>query len=163
MKKMGMVETMEFNYRKVSEKDRDLLETMYVSDVEKNQKRAEQFANDLIFRLRTIICISGDKVLGTVSWDRRGGTDDGVIELLALGVSNNHRRKGIAKELILTLINEAKRFFSKEGYKLRIIYLFMEKSNEIAQNFYKYMDFHKVTEIKGFLPQDDGVMWIKYI
>ncbi len=149
---------MEFNYRKVSEKDKDLLEAMYVSEVEKDQKRAEKFANDLIFRLRTIICTNGDKILGTVSWNRRGGTDDGVIELIALGVKTSHQRKGIAKKLILTLIDEAKIFFSKEGYKLRIIYLFMEKSNIIAQNFYKYMDFHKVSEIKAFLPHDDAIM-----
>jgi len=148
--------------RNATEKDMDIVVKMYLDEVENHQLRAQQFAKDLIYRFKTIICVCDKNILGTITWDTRGGLDDGVIELVGLGTSFNFKRKGIARELVLSLINEANKYFSKAGYKLRVIYLFMEKSNNIGKLFYNHMGFRKVSEIPAFLPKDDAVMWIKY-
>ena len=148
--------------RNATEKDMDIVVKMYLEEVENHQRRAQQFAKDLIYRFKTIICVSNKNILGTITWDTRGGLDDGVIELVGLGTSSNFKRQGIARDLVLSLINEVKKYFSKAGYKLRVIYLFMEKSNNMGELFYNHMGFRKVSDIPSFYPNNDAVMWIKY-
>jgi ribosomal protein S18 acetylase RimI-like enzyme len=148
--------------RTATEKDTDIIVKMYLDEVENHQQRALQFAKDLIYRFKTNICVSEKNILGTITWDTRGGLDDGVIELVGLGTNSDFQRQGIARELVLKLINEAKKYFSKAGYKLRVIYLFMEKRNNIGELFYNHMGFRKVSEIPSFYPNEDAVMWIKY-
>jgi len=153
---------METIIRNVSEKDFDLLREMYLHDVEDHEQRAKKFAENLIYLVKTIICEINSEIIGTLSWDTRGGLNDGVIELIGLGVSQNYRRQGIAEELVLTLIDEAKNFFKVEGYKLRVIYFFMERENKGGRAFYKNMGFREVSIIPAFYPMDDAVLWIKY-
>ena len=148
--------------RNVIEKDVDILVKMYLDEVENHQQRAQQFAKDLIYRFKTIICISDKNILGTITWDTRGGLDDGVIELVGLGTNSDFQRQGVAKELVLSLEDEARKYFSKAGYKLRVIYLFMERSNNVGALFYNHMVFRNVSEIPSFYPNDDAVMWIKH-
>lgn len=148
--------------RFANEDDIMLLKEMYLNDVENHEQRAIEFANDLIFKLKTIICVADLKIIGSVSWDTRGGLNDGVIELIGLGITQNSRRQGIAKELVLTLISETKKLFKSKGYKLRVIYFFMERSNNTARRFYKNMGFREVSIIPAFYPNDDAVIWIKY-
>ena len=153
---------MEKVFRYVSENDFELLINMYLNEVENHNQRAEQFAEDLIYKLKTIICLADKDVLGTISWDIRGGLEDGVIELVGLGVSENYRKQDIGRQLVLSVINEAKRFFSQVNYKLRVIYLFMERNNKIGHRFYEYMGFREVSIIPALYPHDDAVIWIKY-
>ena len=153
---------MEKVIRFANENDINLLKELYIDDVENHEQRAIKFAKDLIFKLNTIICVDNLKVIGTISWDTRGGLNDGVIELIGLGVTQNYRRQGIARELVLTLISEVKKFFKLEGYKLRVIYFFMERQNNEGRTFYTNMGFREVSIIPAFYPNDDAIMWIKY-
>ncbi|MFX0042751.1 MAG: GNAT family N-acetyltransferase [Candidatus Hodarchaeota archaeon] len=153
---------MEKIIRYASEEDFELLISMYLTEVENHNSHAEQFAKDLLYKLNTLLCITNDKVIGTVSWDRRGGLNDGVVELIGLGVNSSFRRQGIAKLLIISLIDEAKKFFSADGYKLRVIFFFMEKENNVGRLFYKNVGFREVSTIPEFYPDDDATIWIKY-
>jgi len=149
--------------RNTTEKDMDLLVKMCLDEIVNHQQRAQKFAKDLIYRFKTIICVCDKNILGTITWDTRGGLEDGVIELVGLGTSPNFKRQGIARELVLSLENEARKYFSKAGYKLRVIYLFMEKSNNIAELFYNHMGFRKVSEIPSLYPNGDAVIWVKHL
>jgi len=149
--------------RSATEKDMDIVIRMCLDEIENHQQRAQQFAKDLIYRFKTIICVCDKKILGTITWDTRGGLDDGVIELVGLGTSSDFQRQGIARELVLSLENEATKYFSNAGYKLRVIYLFMGKSNDIGELFYNHMGFHKVSEIPSFYPNDDAIIWVKHL
>jgi len=153
---------MEKIIRYASEEDFEPLINMYLAEVENHHQRAKQFAKDLIYKVNTLLCIIDEKIIGTVSWDKRGGLNDGVIELVALGVNSSFRRQGIAKLLIISLIDEAKKYFSADGYKLRVIYLFMERGNKIGRFFYKNVGFREVSTIPAFCPDDDATIWIKY-
>lgn len=146
----------------MNEDDEPFLRDMYLRDIEENQEKASRFAYELSHKVKTIGCIHEKKIIGTISWDTRGGLEDGVIELIALGISPLYQRQGIARELVLSLIEETKKFFSQFGYKLRVIYLFMENGNIIGRKFYKRMGFREVFTIPAFLPHDDTVFWIKY-
>ena len=153
---------MEKIIRYSNEEDLELLEEMYINEIENHKERAQQFAKDLIYRFKTIICISDKKILGTISWNTKGGLNDGVVELVGLGVKPDYRKQGIGRALILSLIRETKKLFSKFGYKLRVIYLFVERNNETGRKFYNYMGFREVSVIPAFYPHDDAVFWIKY-
>ena len=153
---------MEKIIRNAQKEDRESLIKLYLNDVENNQERAEKFAMDLIYRLKTILCLVNGEVIGTVSWDSRGGLNDGVIEMIGLGVSPKYQRQGLARLLVITLINEVKRYYSKAGYKLRVIYLFMERNNEIGSHFYKAVGFREICQIPALYPQDDAIIWVKY-
>ena len=49
--------------RNATEKDVDLLVKMYLDEVENHQQRAQQFAKDLIYRFKTIICIYNKNII----------------------------------------------------------------------------------------------------
>jgi ribosomal protein S18 acetylase RimI-like enzyme len=149
--------------RDTHEEDFPLLIDLYLNEVENHVERARQFANNLIFRMKTIVCVDPEKIIGTISWEKRGGLEDGVVEITALGVSKNQQRKGIATQLMDHLIGEAQAFYHKEGYKLRILYLFMEKNNTRGCYFYGKSGFQQVCILKGFFPQDDAMIWIRYM
>lgn len=153
---------MEKIIRNVSEEDMELLIKMYLNDVENHQIRAVQFAKDLIYRFKTIICISGEEILGCITWDTRGGLNDGIAEIVALGITPESQRQGIARELLLTLINQAKNYYSEAGYKFRVLFLFMERTNKAARKFYEFMGFREISAIPSFYPHDDATIWIKY-
>ncbi len=149
--------------RVASESDRNLLVDLYLADVSQDRRQAEQFASDLLNHLRTILCIDDGKLVGTISWDIRGGLDDGVIELIGLGVSPEYRRMGIAGNLVDAVIETAKIHYTKERAKLRIVYLFMEKSNEGARYFYETLGFKEVAVIPALYPHDDAAVWTRHL
>ncbi|MFX0044258.1 MAG: GNAT family N-acetyltransferase [Candidatus Hermodarchaeota archaeon] len=144
--------------REATESDRELLVRLFVSEVEDDAKLAGDFADDLL-RFRTILCLEDEEVIATVSWDIRGGLDDGVIELIGLGVNPQYRRQGVAKELVQTLIQAASGHYSSRGHQLRVIYLFMEKENDLGRSFYRTMGFKEVAMVPELYPHDDASIW----
>ncbi|NHJ14570.1 MAG: GNAT family N-acetyltransferase [Candidatus Thorarchaeota archaeon] len=149
--------------RSAREADRESLVDLFLTEVEDNQLEAARFASDLLDHLRTILCFVEGKLVGTVSWDIRGGLDDGVIELIGLGVDQKFRRKGVARNLVMSLFKEASSFYSEEGEKLRVVYLFMERTNEDARLFYNALGFQEVALIPSLYPHDDAVVWTKHL
>ncbi|MFW9800694.1 MAG: GNAT family N-acetyltransferase [Candidatus Thorarchaeota archaeon] len=148
--------------RGAAESDRESLVRLFVSEVEDNAELAEEFADDLL-RFRTILCLENQEVIGTVSWDIRGGLDDGIVELIGLGVHPKFRRQGIARNLVETLIQDASDHYSKNKHDLRVIYLFMEKENDLGRSFYRTMGFKEVAEVPSLYPHDDASIWTLHL
>jgi ribosomal protein S18 acetylase RimI-like enzyme len=140
-----------------------LLENMYRKEVEDHDERARKFAEDLCIRYKTIIALEDKEVRGTASWEPRGGHDDGVVEMIGLGVNEHSRRRGIATKLVDIMIDEASKFYSEQGYNLRVIILFMEKGNETARKFYSANRFKEVANIPSLYPSDDASIWIRHL
>ncbi len=149
-----------YSFEIASERHRDLLVALYYQDIEKHQGRAQKFADDLIRKFNTILNISENSITGTLSWDVRGGLDDGVIELTAMGVSDEFRRKGIGRALVSHMIEIAGLHFVEANSKLRIVYLFMENGNNTARRFYGSLGFTEEGKLSGFYPHDDAAIWI---
>ena len=149
--------------RAATSSDIPLLEKMYRNEIEDHAGRAQQFAEDLVLRYKTLLAIKDDSVCGTVTWESRGGLDDGVVELVGLGVNEGFRRKGIASRLVDAMIEEAAHFFSTKDYSLRVIILFMERTNETARKFYSANRFKEVTTIPSLYPQDDASIWTRHL
>jgi ribosomal protein S18 acetylase RimI-like enzyme len=138
------------------------LEKMYRTEIESHIERAQQFAKDLVLRYKTLLATEDNVICGTVTWEPRGGLDDGVAELISLGVNANFRRQGIGTQLVQAMIKEVTRFYSTRGYPLRVILVFMEHDNEIARKFYTANKFKEVASIEALYPDDDASIWTRH-
>ena len=136
---------------------------MYLEEVEDHVERAETFAEDLINHFKTILALENGELCGTLTWDTRGGYDDGVVEIIGLGVKMKFQRQGVARRLVNYFTEEASKFYSNRGYTLRVILLFMEGENEVARKFYSNLGFTEDARIPKLYPNDDGVIWTKHI
>ncbi|MHA1136880.1 MAG: GNAT family N-acetyltransferase [Candidatus Thorarchaeota archaeon] len=152
-----------FDIKTATDADRALLENMYLEEIESHTERAEMFADDLVDRFKTMLALQDGQLCGTLSWDTRGGYDDGVVEIIGLGVKEKFQRQGVAKKLVDDFIQVASSFYSEKGYSLRVILLFMEGANEVARKFYSNMGFKEDALIPKLYPHDDGVIWTKHI
>ncbi len=139
------------------------LKEMYLSEIENHTERAAVFAEQLTTRFRTLLALHDGHLCGTLTWDARGGYDDGVVELVGLGVNSAYQRKGIARKLVEMMITDASQFYSDRGYTLRTIILFMERKNERARKFYSRTGFSEVAKIPRLYPHDDAVIWTRHL
>ena len=149
--------------RTATSDDISLLENMYRKEIEDHAERAQRFAEDLVLRYKTLVAIKDDAVCGTATWEPRGGLDDGVAELVGLGVNDGFKRQGIASKLVDAMIEETSQFFTSNGYTLRVIILFMEKSNETARKFYSAIRFKEAAAIPSLYPHDDASIWTRHL
>ena len=149
--------------RPATHADIDSLKELYVSEVEDHTERAAAFAEQLTTRFKTLLALHDGHLCGTVTWDTRGGLDDGVVELVSLGVNSAYQRRGIATKLVEKLIADASQFYSDRGYTLRTIILFMERKNERARKFYSGIRFSEVAKVPRLYPHDDAVIWTRHL
>lgn len=149
--------------RNSTPEDLEILTKMYMTEVEAHEERANTFANELIHHFKTVLAIKDGTLCGTVSWDIRGGLDDGVVELVSIGVNATYQRQGIATRLVESMINEATHYYSQKGYKLRVILLFMERQNAGARKFYSSIGFKESATLEELYPQDDGSIWTRHL
>ena len=149
--------------RNANPEDLEILKRMYLTEVENHPERAESFADILINQYKTLLAIKDNALCGTVSWDSRGGLDDGVVELSSIGVNEDCQRQGIATELVKSMIQEATRYFSHRGYNLRVVLLFMERQNVGAEKFYSSIGFKESATIEDLYPHDDGSIWTLHL
>jgi ribosomal protein S18 acetylase RimI-like enzyme len=140
-----------------------IFEQMYQEEIENHPERARKFAEDLVLKYKTILAFKDNELCGTVSWDPRSGLDDGVVEMIGLGVKEHFKRQGIATNLVNLMIEKASKFYSEQGYNLRVILLFMERGNEIARKFYSANRFKETSVIPSLYPHGDASIWTRHL
>ena len=150
-------------YRKATVSDANMLIDMYMTDIDPDLEHAESFASDLITRMETILCLEDDNLCGTVSCAVRGGMNDGVVEITALGVREQYQRRGIATQLINEVIKHSQEVFSSRNYQLRRVFLFMEESNDSARQLYTAAGFKEVASIPDFYPTTGASIFVRQI
>ncbi|TFG27011.1 GNAT family N-acetyltransferase [Candidatus Thorarchaeota archaeon] len=149
--------------RATSDRDLDLIKNLYLREVEEHNEHAAEFAEDLICRFKTLLALQNNELVGLLSWDTRGGYEDGVIELVTIGVNESSKRQGIATKLVESLIDNASEFYTNKGHKLRVIILFMERQNDVAREFYTKLGFSEEAVLRQLYPHDDGVVWTRHL
>ncbi|MFX1560643.1 MAG: GNAT family N-acetyltransferase [Promethearchaeota archaeon] len=149
--------------RTATSADISLLERMYRDEIEAHVERSKKFAEDLVLRYNTLLAFEENTVCGSVTWEPRGGLDDGVVEIIGLGVNKAFRHQGIATRLVNDMIEEATQFYLSKGYSLRVVLLFMEQSNDIARKFYSANRFKEVALIEALYPNDDASIWTRHL
>ena len=158
-----ILEDVMIDIRTATSADIPLLERMYRNEIEDHTERAKTFAKDLVLRFKTLLALKDDSVCGTVTWEPRGGLDDGVVELVGLGVNEGFKRQGIATQLVEAMMEEASQFFSTKGHSLRVVLLFMERTNETARKFYSANRFKEMAVVESLYPHDDASIWTRHL
>lgn len=78
-------------------------------------------------------------------------------EIIDVIVDNNYRNNGYGKQLILKVIEEARK------NKCINITLEVSKSNSVAVNLYKSLGFEIVSDRKNYYNNSDAYLMIKYL
>ncbi|MHA1768942.1 MAG: GNAT family N-acetyltransferase [Candidatus Thorarchaeota archaeon] len=148
--------------RRASMEDRPLLENMFKTDILDDDKEAAIFAMDVLSHGETLLALDGDALCGTLTWAQRWGHEDGVAELIGLGVTEPYRRQGVASRLLDEFLQRARDLFEEAGARLRVVFIFMERNNEPARGFYKSHGFVEEAVVPALYPHDDAVVWCRH-
>ena len=149
--------------RRATEVDRDALADMYMMDFKDNYIHALLFANNLVENQMTILCFHEKDLAGVLCWGVRGLLENGICEITHLIVRPSFQRKSAGIQLVDEAITIAEKYYEERGFQFRLMYSFLKKKNTVNGPFLKSNDFVRVSEITSFYPDDDAVIWIRYL
>jgi ribosomal protein S18 acetylase RimI-like enzyme len=95
-----------------------------------------------------IVAKEGKDIMGIVTWVPHGLPKHMLAELDRIAVLPEWRGKGISSHLKQAMIDDAKKWYKKHGFKLRKLYLLTHEDNERARKFYEKMRFKHETTLK---------------
>ena len=107
--------------------------------------------NSLLDKQTTaLVSALGEEICGSIF----GVNVAGEAEILNLAVKSNHRRMGLAKELVSRLLNE----WEKQG--TRRVFLEVRESNAAAIKLYEGLGFRQIGRRKGYYanPEEDALV-----
>jgi ribosomal protein S18 acetylase RimI-like enzyme len=103
-----------------------------------------------------IVAKEGKEIIGIVTWLSHGLPKHGLCELDRIAVLSQWRGKGVSKRLKDAMIDDAKRWYKKQGSVLRKLYLLTHEDNERARRFYEKMGFGHETTLKDHYYRGKG-------
>ena len=128
-----------------------------------NMKDADEAAqslnNELDKDFHYIVAEEAGKIIGLVTWLMHGLPKHGLFELDRICILSEARGKGVGKKLVDKLIDNASKWYDKEGEKIRKLYLLTHEDNKNAHSFYEKVGFSHETTLKDhyYKDQDERV------
>ena len=120
---------------------------------------SQSFNNELDKDFHYIVAEENGKIIGLVTWLMHGLPKHGLFELDRICILSEARGKGVGRKLIDELINDASRWYDKQGEKIRKLYLLTHEDNKNAHSFYRKVGFVHETTLKDhyYTHQDERV------
>ena len=147
--------------RKATYDDKDqvakvLLDFYNMNDVD---EAIQSFNNELDKDFHYIVAEEDGKIIGLVTWLMHGLPKHGLFELDRICILSEARGKGVGKKLVDKLIDNASKWYDKEGEKIRKLYLLTHEDNKNAHSFYEKVGFSHETTLKDhyYKDQDERV------
>ena len=147
--------------RKATYDDKDqvakvLLDFYNMNDVD---EAIQSFNNELDKDFHYIAAEEDGKIIGLVTWLMHGLPKHGLFELDRICILSEARGKGVGKKLVDKLIDNASKWYDKEGEKIRKLYLLTHEDNKNAHSFYEKVGFSHETTLKDhyYKNQDERV------
>ncbi len=147
--------------RKATYDDKDqvakvLLDFYNMNDVD---EAIQSFNNELDKDFHYIVAEEDGKIIGLVTWLMHGLPKHGLFELDRICILSEARGKGVGKKLVDKLIDNASKWYDKEGEKIRKLYLLTHEDNKNAHSFYEKVGFSHETSLKDhyYKDQDERV------
>ena len=147
--------------RKATYDDKDqvakvLLDFYNMNDVD---EAIQSFNNELDKDFHYIVAEEDGKIIGLVTWLMHGLPKHGLFELDRICILSEARGKGVGKKLVDKLIDNASKWYDKEGEKIRKLYLLTHEDNKNAHSFYEKVGFSHETTLKDhyYKGQDERV------
>ena len=147
--------------RKATYDDKDqvakvLLDFYNMNDVD---EAIQSFNNELDKDFHYIVAEEDGKIIGLVTWLMHGLPKHGLFELDRICILSEARGKGVGRKLVDKLIDNASKWYDKEGEKIRKLYLLTHEDNKNAHSFYEKVGFSHETTLKDhyYKDQDERV------
>ena len=133
-----------------------LLDFYNMNDVD---EAIQSFNNELDKDFHYIVAEEDGKIIGLVTWLMHGLPKHGLFELDRICILSEARGKGVGKKLVDKLIDNASKWYDKEGEKIRKLYLLTHEDNKNAHSFYEKVGFSHETTLKDhyYKEQDERV------
>ena len=133
-----------------------LLDFYNMNDVD---EAIQSFNNELDKDFHYIAAEEDGKIIGLVTWLMHGLPKHGLFELDRICILSEARGKGVGKKLVDKLIDNASKWYDKEGEKIRKLYLLTHEDNKNAHSFYEKVGFSHETTLKDhyYKDQDERV------
>ena len=133
-----------------------LLDFYNMNDVD---EAIQSFNNELDKDFHYIVAEEDGKIIGLVTWLMHGLPKHGLFELDRICILSEARGKGVGKKLVDKLIDNASKWYDKEGEKIRKLYLLTHEDNKNAHSFYEKVGFSHETTLKDhyYKDQDERV------
>ena len=125
--------------------DRDEAVNTFLSEIDKD--------------FRYIVAIENGKIIGLVTWLMHGLPKHGLFELDRICILSASRGKGVGAKLIGKLVEDARKWYKKNGEEIRKLYLLTHEDNTSAHAFYEKIGFEHETTLKNhyYKDQDERV------
>ena len=136
-----------------TEKDKKYLYEIYK---EEYGERVKEIINCYLKHKHIKLVKDNKKIIGLLLWSVKEGFHHGLCEIEELWIHEKYRRKGLGTKLLKSTIKDIKKYFIKEGYKPRKIFLFTSKENVAARKCYEKQNFKLVAEV-GDLFKDNEI------
>ena len=133
-----------------------LLDFYNMNDVD---EATQSFNNELDKDFHYIVAEENGKIIGLVTWLMHGLPKHGLFELDRICILSEARGKGVGRKLVDKLIDNASKWYDKEGEKIRKLYLLTHEDNKNAHSFYEKVGFSHETTLKDhyYKDQDERV------
>lgn len=133
-----------------------LLDFYNMNDVD---EAIQSFNNELDKDFHYIVAEEDGKIIGLVTWLMHGLPKHGLFELDRICILSEARGKGVGRKLVDKLIDNASKWYDKEGEKIRKLYLLTHEDNKNAHSFYEKVGFSHETTLKDhyYKDQDERV------
>ena len=106
-----------------------------------------------------IVAIENNKIIGLVTWFMHGLPKHGLFELDRICILSISRGKGIGAKLVNKLVEDAGKWYKKNGEAIRKLYLLTHEDNTNAHSFYLKIGFEHEATLKDhyYKDQDERV------
>ena len=133
-----------------------LLDFYNMNDVD---EAIQSFNNELDKDFHYIVAEEAGKIIGLVTWLMHGLPKHGLFELDRICILSEARGKGVGRKLVDKLIDNASKWYDKQGEKIRKLYLLTHEDNKNAHSFYEKVGFSHETTLKDhyYKDQDERV------
>jgi ribosomal protein S18 acetylase RimI-like enzyme len=141
--------------RKAKPEDAEQIAKVLASFYNMNAKEArEVFFSEMKKGHRYIVAEENGKIIGLVTWLMHGLPKHMLAELDRIVVLPEARGKGVGRQLLEALKNDADREYKKHGFRLRKLYLLTHADNKKAHAFYEKMGFKREATLKQHYYKD---------
>lgn len=111
---------------------------------------------------QSITMIDGEQTLGVARWHSPADAQAGLVQVLDLTVAPSHQRKGNARRLLDTVIEQSRELHRRRKAKLRRVWIAVEqKSQVIGRAFLTGRGFHHVSTASGLYRDQDLMVFVK--
>jgi ribosomal protein S18 acetylase RimI-like enzyme len=95
-------------------------------------------------------------VVGALFWRVESERHHGIAVIDDLWINTEHRRRGLGEKLLRSSLEDAERFFAKDGYCLRKMVVTTAEDNEPARKLYEKLGFQKVATLKDLYSRGEN-------